>query len=125
MHLFYKAVHLSYLCFSCWSDKGYIRLCLSSAVACSLAKEALALILADSSVFMSVFLDQSLCVQAALAAGLLGLTSWKPRFVGFLGVVASAINCYMLFPALPKPAEKPARKEVQLEGLKNAALKAA
>lgn len=64
-------------------------------------------------------------VQAALACGLLGLTNWKPRFVGFLGVVASAINCYMLFPALPKPAEKPARKEVQLEGLKNAALKAA
>jgi hypothetical protein len=60
--------------------------------------------------------------QAALACGLLGLTNWKPRFVGFLGVVASAINCYMLFPALPKPAEgaKPvqARKEVQLEGLK-------
>lgn len=45
--------------------------------------------------------------------------------MGFLGVVASAINCYMLFPALPKPVEKPARKEVQLEGLKSAALKAA
>ena len=61
--------------------------------------------------------------QAALACGLLGLTNWKPRFVGFLGVVASAINCYLLFPTLPaaKAAEaKPvaARKEVQLEGLK-------
>ena len=58
--------------------------------------------------------------QAALAGGLLGVTNWKPRFVGFLGVVASAINCYMLFPALPQPAAKPApaRKEVQLEGLK-------
>jgi hypothetical protein len=65
-------------------------------------------------------------VQAALACGLLGLTNWKPRFVGFLGVVASAINCYMLFPALPKPVEKaPARREVQLEGLKQAALKTA
>lgn len=70
--------------------------------------------------------DRLVPAQAALAAGLLGLTSWKPRFVGFLGVMASAINCYMLFPALPKPAEKPAaRKEVQLEGLKNPALKAA
>lgn len=42
--------------------------------------------------------------QAALAIGLLGLRPWKPRFVGFLGVVASAINCYMLFPALPPAA---------------------
>lgn len=65
-----------------------------------------------------------MCMQAALACGLLGLTNWKPRFVGFLGVVASALNCYMLFPALPKPADKP-RKEVQLEGLKAAALKTA
>ncbi len=64
-------------------------------------------------------------LQGALATGLLGLTNWKPRFVGFLGVVASAINCYMLFPALPKPAEKPARKEVQLESLKPATLKLA
>ena len=64
-------------------------------------------------------------LQGALATGLLGLTSWKPRFVGFLGVVASAINCYMLFPALPKPAAKPARKEVQLESLKPATLKLA
>ncbi len=45
--------------------------------------------------------------------------------MGFLGVVASAINCYMLFPALPKLAEKPARKEVQLESLKPATLKLA
>ena len=63
-------------------------------------------------------------MQAALACGLLGLTNWKPRFVGFLGVVASAINCYMLFPALPPAAKAaeakpaPARKEVQLEALK-------
>lgn len=64
-------------------------------------------------------------MQAALATGLLGLTNWKPRFVGFLGVVASAINCYMLFPALPKPAEQSARKEVQLESLKPATLKMA
>jgi len=42
--------------------------------------------------------------QAALACGLLGVLPFKPRFVGFLGVVASALNCYMLFPALPKPA---------------------
>ena len=38
--------------------------------------------------------------------GLLQLRPWKPRFVGFLGTVASAINCYMLFPALPAPAAK-------------------
>ena len=43
---------------------------------------------------------------------------------GFLGVVASAINGYMLFPALPPAAKAaeakpaPARKEVQLEALK-------
>jgi hypothetical protein len=45
-------------------------------------------------------------IQALLAAGLLQLRPWKPRFVGFLGTVASAINCYMLFPALPKPAKR-------------------
>lgn len=50
------------------------------------------------------------CVQAALAMGLLGVRPWKPRFVGFLGVVASAINCYMLYPALPAPASAPAPK---------------
>jgi hypothetical protein len=35
----------------------------------------------------------------------------KPRTVGFLGTVASAINCYFLLPALPrrpKPAPVPA-----------------
>ncbi len=47
-------------------------------------------------------------LQAMLAVGLLQLRPWKPRFVGFLGTVASAINCYMLFPALPAPAKKPA-----------------
>ncbi|KAG2435495.1 hypothetical protein HYH02_011790 [Chlamydomonas schloesseri] len=41
--------------------------------------------------------------QAALAAGLLQLLPLKPRTVGFLGVVASAMNCYMLLPAYPKP----------------------
>ena len=41
--------------------------------------------------------------QAMLAVGLLQLRPWKPRFVGFLGTVASLLNCYMLFPALPAP----------------------
>lgn len=52
------------------------------------------------------------CVQAALAVGLLQLRPWKPRTVGFLGIVASAINCYMLTPAVAKPAAsiKPASK---------------
>ena len=45
-------------------------------------------------------------MQAMLAVGLLQLRPWKPRFVGFLGTLASAINCYMLFPALPAPAAK-------------------
>ncbi|GIL49947.1 hypothetical protein Vafri_6243 [Volvox africanus] len=44
--------------------------------------------------------------QAALAAGLLQVAPLKPRTVGFLGVVASAMNCYMLLPAYPKPAPK-------------------
>ena len=33
------------------------------------------------------------CAQAMLAVGLLQLRPWKPRFVGFLGTVASLINC--------------------------------
>lgn len=41
------------------------------------------------------------CVQAFLAIGLLQLRPWKPRMVGALGTIASAINCYMLFPATP------------------------
>ncbi|PNH09763.1 Peroxisomal membrane protein 11D [Tetrabaena socialis] len=48
--------------------------------------------------------------QAALAAGLLQLLPLKPRTVGVLGVVASAINCYMLLPAYPKPAPPPKAK---------------
>lgn len=47
--------------------------------------------------------------KAALACGLLGVLPFKPRFVGFLGIVASAVNCYMLFPALPKAAAPPAK----------------
>lgn len=49
------------------------------------------------------------CVQALLAVGLLQLRPLKPRTVGFLGIVASAINCYMLFPAVPRTEEKPKR----------------
>ena len=48
-------------------------------------------------------------LQAALAAGLLNLFNWKPRTIGFLGVVASAINCYMLFPPVPVIAKVPAK----------------
>ena len=43
-------------------------------------------------------------VQAALAAGLLQVLPLKPRTVGLLGVIASAMNCYFLYPAYPKPA---------------------
>ncbi|KAI8113706.1 hypothetical protein M9435_003700 [Picochlorum sp. BPE23] len=40
--------------------------------------------------------------QALLAVGLLGLRPWKPRTVGLFGVAASAINCYMLYPAVDR-----------------------
>jgi len=45
-------------------------------------------------------------IQALLAVGLLGLRPWKPRTVGLIGVAASALNCYMMYPAVtrtPKP----------------------
>eukprot|EP00890_Picochlorum_soloecismus_P000660 jgi/Picsp_1/1595/NSC_05073-R1_peroxisomal biogenesis factor 11 family protein len=45
-------------------------------------------------------------VQALLAVGLLGLRPWKPRTVGFFGIAASAINCYMLYPAVPRDPPK-------------------
>jgi hypothetical protein len=41
--------------------------------------------------------------QALLAMGLLELRPWKPRTVGALGIIASAMNCYMLYPSLPRP----------------------
>ena len=48
----------------------------------------------------------SRCSQAMLAVGLLQLRPWKPRFVGFLGTVASLINCE---PSRPFPwSESPA-----------------
>lgn len=42
-------------------------------------------------------------VQALLAAGLLQLRPWKPRTVGLIGVVASVMNCYMLYPTIERP----------------------
>jgi hypothetical protein len=42
-------------------------------------------------------------LQAALAMGLLELRPWKPRTVGALGIIASLINCYMLYPSVPQP----------------------
>ncbi len=33
--------------------------------------------------------------------GLLELRPWKPRTVGALGIIASVMNCYMLYPAVP------------------------
>ena len=55
-------------------------------------------------------------VQAALAVGLLGLRPWKPRTVGFLGVVASAMNVYMLFPAVSYPPRAPKPTMDSLKG---------
>ncbi|KAI3436582.1 hypothetical protein D9Q98_005998 [Chlorella vulgaris] len=43
------------------------------------------------------------CFQAALAMGLLELRPWKPRTVGALGIIASLMNCYMLYPQSPAP----------------------
>jgi len=40
--------------------------------------------------------------QALLAAGLLQYLPFKPRTTGLLGVIASAMNCYMLLPAYPR-----------------------
>lgn len=54
--------------------------------------------------------DDCTASQAALACGLLQLAPLKPRTVGLLGVVASAMNCYFLLPSYPKliaPAPKP------------------
>ncbi len=39
--------------------------------------------------------------QGLLALGLLEKLPIKPRTVGLFGVVASALNCYMLYPAYP------------------------
>ena len=48
------------------------------------------------------------CVlQTVLAAGLLQLRPMKPRTVGLIGVIASVMNCYMLYPKLPPPALSP------------------
>jgi hypothetical protein len=46
-------------------------------------------------------------VQAGTAAGLLQVVAMRPRTVGLLGTVASAINCYFLLPAMPKRTPKP------------------
>lgn len=56
-------------------------------------------------------------VQALLAAGLLQLRPWKPRFVGLLGLVASLMNCYLLYPAAPRPVKATAPAEVALPAL--------
>lgn len=48
-------------------------------------------------------------VQAATAVGLLQLLPLKPRTVGALGTIASAINCYMLLPPFPAASKKAAR----------------
>jgi len=45
--------------------------------------------------------------QTVLAAGLLQLRPMKPRTVGLIGVIASVMNCYMLYPKLPPPALSP------------------
>jgi hypothetical protein len=46
------------------------------------------------------------CVQMATAMGLLQVLPWRPRTVGLLGTIASAMNCYLLLPAHPHNAAK-------------------
>lgn len=41
-------------------------------------------------------------IQAVLAMGMLGTIKMKPRTTGLLGVIASVMNCYLLYPAYPK-----------------------
>jgi hypothetical protein len=41
-----------------------------------------------------------LVVQALLATGLLQLQPFKPRTTATFGVIASAMNCYMIAPTL-------------------------
>uniref|UniRef100_A0A7R9VW38 Peroxisomal membrane protein 11C n=1 Tax=Chlamydomonas euryale TaxID=1486919 RepID=A0A7R9VW38_9CHLO len=45
------------------------------------------------------------CFQAALAGGLLQVVPFKPRTVGLIGCIASAMNCYFLLPAYPAQAK--------------------
>jgi len=61
-------------------------------------------------------------VQMGTAMGLLQVVAMRPRTVGLLGTVASAINCYFLLPAFPKqpkpaPAPAPAREAQGLPAL--------
>ncbi|GMH42037.1 hypothetical protein BSKO_09956 [Bryopsis sp. KO-2023] len=51
------------------------------------------------------------CLQATLAIGILQLLPLKPRAVGLIGAITSALNCYMLFPSLPKRVEKTTKKD--------------
>jgi len=46
------------------------------------------------------------CVQMATAMGLLQVLKLRPRTVGLLGTIASAMNCYLLLPAHPHNAQK-------------------
>lgn len=63
--------------------------------------------------------------QALTAVGLLQLLPFKPRTVGALGTIASAMNCYMLLPPLPKRsiASKPAPAEAAAGTMASAAAK--
>ena len=53
--------------------------------------------------------DAECCLQTALAGGLLQLFGWKPRTIGLVGMIASAINCYTLFPPVAHVSKAPAK----------------
>jgi hypothetical protein len=46
------------------------------------------------------FRDGSPTMQALLATGLLQLRPFKPRTTATFGVIASAMNCYLIAPTL-------------------------
>ena len=56
---------------------------------------------------LTVSLKTGVLVQTVLAAGLLQLRPMKARTIGLVGVIASVMNCYMLYPKLPPPALTP------------------
>ena len=57
-------------------------------------------------------------MQALLASGLLQLRQFKPRTTATFGVLASALNCYMIAPTLEQYLKswlQPPIKQVQLK----------
>ena len=84
------------------ADDSALRRCTASGAARLLPKLAV-----DSVPFP--FNAMAYTLQAVLAAGLLQLRPMKPRTVGLVGIVASVMNLYLLYPSLPPPSKKPGK----------------